>query len=341
VWGPDELFYGELYASRKVPCKPTLARPGTRDGYSACVARELIADDGYDFLLFSLPDNDHHTHTRGVAGMSDSISHADHSFGELVDAAGGIDAFCESHAVILMADHAQTDVGSEVPLIAALGSDWCVLAPNSERPELAELAVSPTARAAGIYALAEGRRRERILASVLGELRDLEGIDLIARLETRNGDAEAVVERGDSELRFRPGSHETDRRGMRWSVDGDRGALALQHRDGRVTSDEYPDALKRVWSALNAPHAGDVLVSLATGYEAVDWGGTSHVGGASHGALSAGDSLGPLLLCGLGPGIAELREQWTLRDVAGLVADHFGVGDGPELRAARMVEATG
>src|SRR6188472_260930 len=255
VWGPDELFYGELYASRKVPCKPTLARPGTRDGYSACVARELIADDGYDFLLFSLPDNDHHTHTRGVAGMSDSISHADHSFGELVDAAGGIDAFCESHAVILMADHAQTDVGSEVPLIAALGSDWCLLAPNSERPELAELAVSPTARAAGIYALAEGRRRERILASVLGELRDLEGIDLIARLEARNGDAEAVVERGDSELRFRPGSHETDRRGMRWSVDGDRGALALQHRDGRVTSDEYPDALKRVWSALNAPHA--------------------------------------------------------------------------------------
>ena len=25
VWGPDELFYGELYASRRVPCKPTLA----------------------------------------------------------------------------------------------------------------------------------------------------------------------------------------------------------------------------------------------------------------------------------------------------------------------------
>jgi hypothetical protein len=341
VWGPDELFYGELYASRKVPCKPTLARPGTRDAYSACVARELIADDGYDFLLFSLPDNDHNTHTRGVAGMPDSISHADHSFGELVDAAGGVEAFCESHAVILMADHAQTDVQSEVPLTAALGADWCVLSPNSERPELAELAVSPTARAAGIYALAEERRRERILASVLGELRDLEGIDLIARLETRNGNApEAVVERGDSELRFRPGSHETDRRGARWSLDGDRGVLALQHRDGRVSSDEYPDALTRVWSALNAPHAGDVLVSLATGYEAVDWGGTSHAGGGSHGALSAGDSLGPLLLCGLESGIAELREQWTLRDVAGLVADHFGVADGLELRVAGMVEAT-
>jgi Type I phosphodiesterase / nucleotide pyrophosphatase len=341
VWGPDELFYGELYASRRVPCKPTLARPGTRDAYSGCVSRELIADDGYDFLLFSLPDNDHHTHTHGVGAMRDSISHADHSFGELVDAAGGIDAFCDSHTVILMADHAQTDVHHEVPIAAALGADWQVLTPNSERPELAQLAVSPTARAAGVYALAQGRRREQMLDGVLARLRDLEGIDLIMRVEAGNGRApEAVVERAGAELRFQPGSHETDRRGGRWSLDGDTGVLGLERHDGRLTSDEYPDALARLWSALNAPHAGDVVVSLAPGHECVDWGGTSHAGGGSHGALSAGDSLGPLLLCGLEPGAAELREQWTLRDVAGLITDHFGLADGPEVRVASMAEAT-
>ena len=163
VWGPDELFYGELYASRRVPCKPTLARPGTRDAYSACVARELIDDDGYDFLLFSLPDNDHHTHTNGVAAMPNSIAHADHCFGEIVDAAGGMDAFCDAHAVILVADHAQTDVGSPVPIAAALGERWAVLEPNAQRPELAELAVSPTARAAGLYLLREDERRGRKL----------------------------------------------------------------------------------------------------------------------------------------------------------------------------------
>ena len=42
VYGPDELFYGELFGSRPVPCKPTLARPGTRDEYSACVSKELV-----------------------------------------------------------------------------------------------------------------------------------------------------------------------------------------------------------------------------------------------------------------------------------------------------------
>ena len=45
--------------------------------------------------------------------MLDSIAHADRSFGEIVDEAGGIDAFLDAHAVILMADHAQTDVGTE------------------------------------------------------------------------------------------------------------------------------------------------------------------------------------------------------------------------------------
>jgi len=339
VWGPDELFYGELYASRKVPCKPTL-RPGTRDAYSACVGRELISDDGYDFLLFSLPDNDHHTHTHGVGAMRDSIAHADHSFGELVDAAGGMDAFLDTHAVILVADHAQTDVNRELPLAAALGANWRVLAPNAERPELAELAVSPTARAAAVYALGEGPTRDRTLAGVRDVLRELEGVDIVARVEAANGPApEAIVERDGAELRFRPGSQESDRRGGRWDTEGDLSVLGLERRDGHMMSEDYPDGLARLWSALRAPHAGDVVVSLRTGYECVDWGGTSHVGGGSHGALLAGDSMGPLVLCGLEPGVGDTREQWTLRDVAGLVLDHFGVGDGLELRVAGMAEA--
>jgi hypothetical protein len=339
VWGPDELFYGELYASRRVPCKPTLARPGTRDAYSACVGRELIDDDGYDFLLFSLPDNDHHTHTHGVAAMRSSIAHADHCFGELVDAAGGIDAFCDSHAVILMADHAQTDVRTPVPMAAALGERWRVLEPNAERPEAAQLAVSPTGRAAAVYLLREDDRRGRALTRLWADLRELEGVDFVARLSTANGDVpEAIVESERGGLRFRPGSQIADRRGAAWDLDGRFEVLGLEPMDGRLASDAYPDGLARLWSALRAPNAGDVLVSLAEGYECVDWGGATHVDGASHGALAAGDSLGPLVLCGL-DGPAAAREQWALRDVAALVLSHFGIrgdvaGGAPERPAA-------
>ncbi len=330
VWGPDELFYGELYASRRVPCKPTLARPGTRDAYSACVARELIDDDGYDFLLFSLPDNDHHTHTNGVAAMPNSIAHADHCFGEIVDAAGGMNAFCDAHAVILVADHAQTDVGSPVPHRGGAGR--AVGGARAERPALPSLPSSRSARRRGrrgSTCFARTSVAGRKLTRLWSDLRGLEGVDLVARLSYANGgDPEAIVESARGELRFRPGSQVVDRRGMAWDLDGRLDVLGMEPMDGRLASEDYPDGLARLWSALRAPNAGDVLVSLAEGYECVDWGGVTHAGGASHGALAAGDSLGPLVLCGLD--VAEdAREQWALRDVAGLVLQHFGIRHGP------------
>ena len=67
-------------------------------------------------------------------------------------------------------------------------------------------------------------------------------------------------------------------------------------------------------------------MSADPGYEFVDWGGMTHCPGGSHGALHVGDSLGPLLLCGFEPGVADAREQWAIRDVAELVLGHFGVG---------------
>jgi hypothetical protein len=135
----------------------------------------------------------------------------------------------------------------------------------------------------------------------------------------------AVVERGDAVLRFRPGGEVRDLRDGIWEIEGELAALAAWVEDGRLRSEAYPDPLARVWAALTAPHSGDFVVSLAEGFEAVDWGGVTHAGGGSHGALHAGDSLGPLLFVGCGPESADEREQWTLRDVAPVVLEHFGL----------------
>ena len=347
VYGPDELFFAELFSSRPVPCKPTLARPGTRDEYSACVSKELVADDAYDFLLFSLPDNDHHTHRFGPDHMEASIAHADRCFGELVEAAGGMDAFLDSHAVILMADHGQTAVEHPYEIAATLGQEWRVLQPSSDEPETAELAVSPGARAAHVYVLVDETRRAATHADVRARVRDMDGTDIVAWLSAGDGSAivregvgspavddpkvQAVIERGGRELRFRPGRGDRDRRGQSWRLAGDLGALALERSDGIVAGAEYPDGLARLWSALTAPHAGDIMVSLEEGWECVDWGGTSHAGGGSHGSLLAGDSLCPLLLVGLEPGVEATREQWRLTDVAGLVRGHFGLDEGVQV----------
>ncbi|HXR31943.1 MAG TPA: alkaline phosphatase family protein [Solirubrobacterales bacterium] len=337
TWGPAELFYGDLYASSEVPCRPS-SIPGSRDGYSACCAAEMATKDSFDFLLFSLPDNDNYSHRHGPEASVESIAKADHCFAKLVEAAGGLEVFLADHALILLADHAQTPVHRGLPLAELLAREWTVLRPSESEPELAQIAVSPTGRAAHVYLLpGQGERADP--AAVRRALGGVEGVDLVCRLETSAGElllrAEptppedgtmAVVERAGAALRFCPGDSVADLRGRRWRIDGDLAVLEARVEGGRLCSETYPDPLGRIWSALNCPHAGDFVLSLAPGYEAVDWGGVSHVGGGSHGSLHAGDSLGPLLFVGCGPALGESRrEQWALRDVPGVVREHFGL----------------
>jgi Type I phosphodiesterase / nucleotide pyrophosphatase len=319
TWGPAELFYGDLYASREVPCKST-SIPGSRDGYSACCAAELERAAAYDFLLFSLADNDNYSHRHGPEASVESIAKADHCFAELVEAAGGMEEFLADHAVILLADHAQTPVSRGLPLAELLGREWTVLAPSDDKPELAQLAVSPTGRAAHVYLLPGDVERAKH-DEVRRHLGEIEGIDLVCRREAET----AVVERGGERLRFRPDGELEDLRGGRWEVEGDLGVFEATVEGGRIGSEQYPDPLARVFAALTAPQAGDFIVSLTPGYEAVDWGGVSHAGGGSHGSLHAGDSLGPLLFVGCGPDDPGEREQWALRDVTPVVLEHFGL----------------
>lgn len=335
VWGPDELFYGELYASRRTPCKPTLGRPGTRDAYTACVSRELVEADAYDFLLFSLPDNDFHTHNGGPAAMPNALRGADAALKSLIDAVGGFDAFLATHAVIVIGDHAQTEVKVELPLATALAEDWRVLAAVPEQVPDPQLAVTPTARAAGVYVIDDGVSRRATHATVAAQTEAIEGVELTARLLEADGEptrpgasrrgTEAVVRAGGAELRFAPGSQSPDLREGRWDIDGDRSVLGLTERDGRIVSERFPDALGRLWSALSGPHSPDIVVSATEGHEFVDWGGATHVPGGSHGGLGAGDSLSALITVGVDSRLE--REQWAIRDATHLVLDHFGLAE--------------
>ncbi|MCB0876764.1 MAG: alkaline phosphatase family protein [Solirubrobacterales bacterium] len=330
VWGPEELFYGELYSSRKVDAKPTLARPATRDAYSAAAGRDLVEHDLYDFLLFSLPDVDYYSHRDGPEETEEAIALADDALAELIGAGGGLEAFLERNAVIVVSDHGQSFVEHPLDLQALLGERWQVLQPNAELTPSDQLAVGPSGRGAGIWLLpADADERARLGAEVSGWLEhEVEGVDLLAWItpEGEGRDRWAAVSGSGIELRFRPGGQVTDRRGRGWELDGDPAALKARVHAGRFLSDGYPDALARLWSALNNPNAGDILVSLATGWECVDWGGGNHIPGGSHGSLLATDSLGTLLTVGV-EGERPEREQWAISDVYGLIEGHFGLGN--------------
>lgn len=346
TWGPKELFYGELYASMQVPCVPS-SIPGRRDPYSACCAAELVSRDRSDFMLLSFPDNDNYSHRFGPRASVDSIERADLSMAEVIRAGGGLDGFLADHAVILLADHAHSDVTQALDLIGSLESVWEVLQPSEDQTESAELAVSPTSRAANVYLLRGGREPGRHLA-VRQRIAETEGVELVIWLEGLDGepvvrlspghDGDAVlsvvIEREGRRLEFGPadrlpgewGELAGDRRGGTWRIRGDLGVLDGSIGDGLFESPEFPDALGRLHSAMLAPHSGDIMVSAAPGYECLDWGGSAHVGGGSHGSLRREDSAGPLLFVGCGPavepGLIDGR-QWAVGDVAPVIRDFF------------------
>jgi hypothetical protein len=337
VMGPRELFYADIFASRRTGCRSTLGMPGVRDRHSGCVGAYMVEHDLFDFLLLSLPDNDWHSHRAGPEGQVRSIALADIQLARVMEAGGGVEQFLEEHVVIVMADHSQAPVTASIPLAAEL-TQLDVLAPgtrgergggrgegssSSAEQGRPGIAVCPSQRAAMVYVL-DSERPERLRSDVVRAALGIDDVELAMWLErdAHGTPLEAVIARpGIGELRFCPGGEDLDLNGRSWSLEGSLSVLEAKRRDGRLISPDHPDALDRVWSALTCPTSGDVLLSAAPGREFSDLGGQAHVGGGSHGSLRGEDSLGALILCGVE--IPHMPGQWSIRDVAPLVLDHF------------------
>ena len=314
VMGPRELFYADIFSSRDTGCRSTLGMPGVRDRHAGCVGEYLVRHDLFDFLLLSLPDNDNHSHRLGPDAQVAAIAQADRQLTRLFAAAGGADAFLAEHAVVVVADHAHTLIERSISLGAQF-ADFDVRRPTDMRPlEPSQIAICPAQRCAMIYVFSPASL-ERVLARA-------QRIDGVEQVIWREGE-EACVARGGAQLRFAPGGALEDLRGRRWRLSGSLEALDLRVTHGVVRSDEFPDALGRVWDACACASAGEVLLSAADGVEFTDWGGADHVGGGSHGSLSAGDSHAPLIHCGVEA--AGHRAQWSIADVAPMIAAHFGL----------------
>jgi hypothetical protein len=262
AFGPKEFFFYSLFESEVTgaPIAVFGRSGGSIDAYAASVGRWLVTRDGFDLLVYYLPDYDFASHALGPGSSQEALARSDAAVGALLEAAGGPDELLERYAVIVCSDHGQTRVERAVSLEAQLGA-------------VEHTVVTASNRAGMIYRL-EGCREDA------GELaRRLDGTAAAEVAFYREGD-EAVARRGGEELRFAPADGA-------WRTSGD---LALL---------DQPDALERCWAALANPNAGDVLVSPPLGVELTDLAGRSHLGGGSHGSLEAGDSLVPILTVGL------------------------------------------
>jgi len=245
------------------------------------------------------------------------VARADANVAKLMSAAGGPEAFLERYRVILAADHGQCAVEDEEDPREAFRDLRLFVAKGRSDPEACDVAVSASNRAAMVYRLAETAPPAEELALRLAER---PSVDVVAWRD--NGHAVAL--RGGRRLRFAPGPGRPDRRGHTWTVEGEPGALELPE-EGALDSPVYPNPLERLWSLLSCVNAGEVAASATPGFEFLDAGGKTHLGGGSHGSLHAADSLVPLAFCGLDRELAALPEQRSIADLAPLVRAHFGI----------------
>ena len=82
-------MYADLFASRNTGCPSALGMPGQRDHHTGCVGAHLVENDLFDFLLFSLPDNDTHSHSFGPYAQVKSIAVADRALERIMHVAAG------------------------------------------------------------------------------------------------------------------------------------------------------------------------------------------------------------------------------------------------------------
>jgi len=308
VYGPRRFFFFNLFESDVTGAPLAIrSRPeGSVDAYAATIGRWLVTRDGFDFLVFYLPDYDYASHISGPDAAVQALERADAAVGELMAAAGGYEAFLDRYAIVVCSDHGQTRVDRVVALQDAFADLDVFTGRRGTVPDGCDAVVTASNRSGMVYAL--GGQPPRELAE---RLDGVAAVDLALFLE----DGQAVARKDGNEVRFAP-----DESG--WAATGDAGILV---------ADEYPNAFERVWCALECPNAGEVIVSAGEGWEFADLGGRHHSGGGSHGSLLAGDSTVPMLAAGFDG--SPLPRDARVTDLAPLALAHFGVQPPPSMRA--------
>jgi len=175
VYGPKRFFFYSLYESDPTgaPIAVLNRALGSIDAYAATVGRWLVTRDGFDLLVYYLPDYDYASHAQGPDAAHEALRRSDAAISALFDAAGGPDEFLERYAVVVCSDHGQ----SKVEAVARL--------------EVGDELVTASNRAAMVYT--DDPRRVALHLdgeAAAGTVVFLEGDRLVAR---RDGDEDLAL----------------------------------------------------------------------------------------------------------------------------------------------------
>ena len=216
AYGPRRFFFFNLFESDVTGAPLAIrSRPeGSVDAYAATIGRWLVTRDGFDFLVFYLPDYDYASHISGPDAAVQALERADAAVGELMAAAGGYEAFLDRYAIVVCSDHGQTRVDRVAALQDAFADLDVFTGRRGTVPDGCDAVVTASNRSGMVYAL--GGQPPRELAE---RLDGVAAVDLALFLEDGQAVARRTATRSDS-LRTRAAgrSRETRASSSRTSI---------------------------------------------------------------------------------------------------------------------------
>jgi len=336
VLGPSVLALGDFVvprwsSGRKLDKKGGLLhRFGMDDASTGVMLREILERDALpDFTIAYFADNDYVSHKIGPFAALTVVERIDRMLGDAFEAGGGIDRVLAETTVVITSDHGHCDIANEEDAAihldrhlaefrqAELGRPW---------RERDEIMICPNMRATQIYLRQPVPEVvERIAATLLTDPR----VDQVMwRTELTRRDAAGYTvssRRGRLEFaRAKASTSGNDVFGNAWTWSGDAGAVTLEAEGRTISFTDYPNAFERIAGALDLEQSGEIWCTAKAGCEFEVPGGEAHLGGASHGALHALDSLSPVIVAG-GAVRPVLPAHMRLVDIAPLCMQLLGL----------------
>ena len=335
VEGPSMLCLGDFVGTptprghKPDEKRGLLHRFGMDDASTGTMLKDLAARNALpDFTVAYFADNDYVSHDVGPVAALPVVQRVDRMLGEAFEAAGGLDRFLEDTAVIITSDHGHCDVLSDPGVVirldqrlsglrqADLGRAWSAKD---------DIMICPNMRAAQIYVQHPGAELIDHIASTV--LADPHVDQVIWRSRLTGSGSRYTVRTNRGQMQFsREGSSHSavDDFGGLWAWSGEPAALDVEQNGRALRFGSYPNAFERIAGVLDLDQSGELWVTAGAGCEFEVPGGKAHVGGASHGALHALDSLCPVIVAG---GASPLRLPAAMRsvDIAPLCMEILGI----------------
>lgn len=301
VKGPDFLSLGSfsnpLEGVKELPDTLT-KRMGFNNDYAVEVVKHLVQTHNLpDFLYVYLPELDQELHKKGPSVL-DGVIKMDKQLQTVLNAFGSPKKALDEAVIMIVGDSGMSAIlpKSKQPVIdlPQILHNYSILQSGAHTTKETEVALAVNETMAYVYKL----NTTDSLRSMANRLKDEERIDFIAWKQ--NGWIHVLQGGTTKEFRYKPTGKTIDAYGQSWTLGNHPEVLDLQLAKDQDTVQyrEYPDALKRLYGALNS-HEGDFLVVTAkSGYELAGESSPTHKGGGGHGALNRTESLVPLIISG-------------------------------------------